>query len=102
MSAKKKTPDAPAYTGKVYNFCGKKRMILVICIVVLAALIVGIIIRGDNRSIEFKGGTMLTYSYEGDLSTSDVKDIVKNVTNADDLKWTYWVLLELITFFILF
>ena len=81
MSAKKKTPEAPAYTGKVYNFCGKKRMILVICIVVLAALIVGIIIRGDNRSIEFKGGTMLTYSYEGDLSTSDVKDIVKNVTN---------------------
>ena len=81
MSAKKKTPEAPAYTGKVYNFCSKKRMILVICIVVLAALIVGIIIRGDNRSIEFKGGTMLTYSYEGDLSTGDVKDVVKNVTN---------------------
>jgi len=83
MSAKKKTaPAAPAYNGKVYNFCGKKKMILVISILVFAALIVGIIVRGDNRSIEFKGGTMLTYNYEGDISTSDVKDIVKSLTDS--------------------
>ena len=83
MSAKKKTaPAAPVYTGKVYNFCGKKKMILVVSMLVLAALIVGIIIRGDNRSIEFKGGTMLTYNYEGDISAGDVKDIVKKYTDS--------------------
>ena len=83
MSTKKKAPEAPAYNGKVYNFCGKKKMILVICIVVFVALIVGIIIRGDNRSIEFKGGTMLTYSYEGDLSTGDVKSLAETVTGEN-------------------
>ena len=80
MSAKKKTIEAPVYKGKVYNFCGQKKLILAICIIVFAALIVGIIIRGDNRSIEFKGGTMLTYSYEGDLKLSDVKSIAQDVT----------------------
>ena len=83
MSAKKKTTQGTvAYKGKVYNFCGKKKMILAICITVLVALIVGIIIRGDNRSIEFKGGTMLTYNYEGDISTSDIKDIAKSMTDS--------------------
>jgi preprotein translocase subunit SecF len=83
VSTKKKAPEAPAYKGKVYNFCGKKKMILVICIVVFVALIVGIIIRGDNRSIEFKGGTMLTYSYEGDLSTGDVKSLAETITGEN-------------------
>ena len=83
MSAKKKTAqETVAYKGKVYNFCGKKKMILAICIIVLVSLIVGIIIRGDNRSIEFKGGTMLTYNYEGDIDTGDVKDIVKSLTDS--------------------
>lgn len=80
MSTKKKAPAAPVYKGKVYDFCSKKKMILVICIVVFVSLIAGIIIRGDNRSIEFKGGTMLTYAYEGDLSTGDVKSLAETVT----------------------
>ena len=83
MSAKKKTTqETVAYKGKVYDFCGKKKMILAICIIVFVSLIVGIIIRGDNRSIEFKGGTMLTYNYEGDISTSEIKDIVKTYTDS--------------------
>ncbi|MBP3747775.1 MAG: protein translocase subunit SecF [Ruminococcus sp.] len=83
MSTKKKIPDKPAYNGKVYNFCGQKKLILAVCVILFAALIVGVIIRGDNRSIEFKGGTMLTYTYEGDLSTSDVKSLVEDVTGQN-------------------
>ena len=86
MSAKKKTNQqtAPAYTGKVYNFCGKKPLILTIGIIVLAALIAGIIIRGDNRSIEFKGGTMKTYTYDkgNDIDTGKVKDLVGTLTSS--------------------
>ncbi|MDE5936655.1 MAG: protein translocase subunit SecF, partial [Ruminococcus sp.] len=37
-------------------------MILVIAVCVILAFIAGIIIRGVNLAIEFKGGTMLTYS----------------------------------------
>ena len=83
MSKNKKTTEAaaPAVTEKIYNFCGKKRMILVIAICVIVALLAGIIIRGVNLAIEFKGGTMLTYSYSGELDTNGVaaaaQDIVK-------------------------
>lgn len=83
MSKNKKTTEAaaPAVTKKIYNFCGKKRMILVIAICVIVALLAGIIFRGVNLAIEFKGGTMLTYSYSGELDTNGVaaaaQDIVK-------------------------
>ena len=86
MSTKKKKPQqTPAVQlGKVYNFCGKKKMIAVIGIVVIVALIVGIIIRGDNRSIEFKGGTIKTYTYEegNSIDKSKVKDIVSTLTSS--------------------
>ena len=84
MSKKKKSSSqAAAYTGKVYDFCSKKKMILIIGICVAVALIVGIIVRGVNLAIEFEGGTMLTYTYEGDLSTSDVKSLVEDVTGQN-------------------
>ena len=51
MSTKKKIPDKPAYNGKVYNFCGQKKLILAVCVILFAALIVGVIIRGDKKSL---------------------------------------------------
>lgn len=81
---KKKTSaaSAPVYTGKVYDFCSKKRMILGIVIGVAAALLLGIIIRGVNLAIEFRGGTMLTYTYTGDISTDSVQETVKSIVNT--------------------
>ena len=64
---------------KVYDFCSKKRMILGILIGVIAALLLGIIIRGVHLAIEFKGGTLLSYSYAGDIATSEVESVVKGV-----------------------
>ena len=83
-SSKKKQPTPTVPTGKVYDFCSKKALILVVGIIVLAALIVGIIIRGDNRSIEFKGGTMKTYTYEkgNSIDKSKVKEIVGTLTSS--------------------
>lgn len=80
MSKKNTQNTAPAV--KVYNFCGKKKMILGIVIAVFAALVAGILIRGVNFAIEFKGGTLLTYSYTGDVSTNDVEAVVKEHINA--------------------
>ena len=81
MSKKKKTQaEAVAVPSKIYDFCSKKKMILGIFIGVIVVLLVGLIARGVNFAIEFKGGTMLTYTYSGDLSTSDVKKIVEDVT----------------------
>lgn len=67
------TPDC-----KIYNFCGKKKMILGIAIAILIAFLAGIIIRGIDLAIEFEGGTMLTYSYTGDLDTNGVKSTAQD------------------------
>jgi preprotein translocase subunit SecF len=81
-SKKKKGSSAEAVYDpgvKVYNFCSKKRMILGIVIGVIAALLLGIIIRGVHLAIEFKGGTLLSYSYGGDIDDAKVQEIVKGV-----------------------
>lgn len=78
----KQQPVTAAPVGKVYNFCGKKKMILGIAVSVLVVLIIGIIIRGINFAIEFKGGTLLTYSYEGDIDTKSVEDTVKTIIDT--------------------
>ncbi len=82
----KKTTTASVNTSvskaKVYNFCGKKKMILGILIGVLAALVLGIIIRGVNFAIEFKGGTMLSYTYTGSIDTNSVEDCVEAIVGT--------------------
>ena len=78
----KKTTAQKKPDIKVYNFCSKKKMILGIFIGIFIALIVGILVRGVNFAIEFKGGTMLTYNYSGDINTNDVQSAVKNIVNV--------------------
>ena len=83
MSNKKtKTAPAPAPTGKIYDFCSKKKMILAIVICVAVALVAGIIIRGVNFAIEFKGGTVLTYDYTGDLDTNAVQSSIGEIVSV--------------------
>ncbi|MBR2954721.1 MAG: protein translocase subunit SecF, partial [Ruminococcus sp.] len=79
---KKKSAPAPVINQKVYNFCGKKRMILAIVICVIVALLAGIIFRGVNLAIEFEGGTMITYSYDGELDTNKVATEIQSIVNT--------------------
>lgn len=81
--SKKNTQKSALENVKAYNFCGKKKMILGISIGVLIAFILGIIIRGVNFAIEFKGGTMLTYSYSGDIDANSVTAVVKENVNTN-------------------
>lgn len=82
MSKKSTKTVQAVMPEKVYNFCSKKKMILGIVIGVLVALILGIIIRKVNFAIEFKGGTMLTYSYSGDVDTSAAESAVKELVSV--------------------
>ena len=83
MSTKKTKKDIEALMPeKVYNITGKKKMILSIVIGVVIALIVGLIIRGVNIAIEFKGGTMMTYTYSGDVDTAEVEKAVKELVDT--------------------
>ena len=66
----------------MYDFCAKKKVILGILIGVLAALVIGIIARGVDLAIEFKGGTIISYTYQGDVDTKAVSDTVKSIVNT--------------------
>ncbi len=83
MTKKTKKEVAAVMPAKVYNFCGKKKMILGIVIAVAAALIVGLIVRGVNLSIDFKGGSEISYSYTGDIEANDVKDAVDDLIDSN-------------------
>lgn len=67
----------------MYDFCGKKKMILAIAVVVIIALIVGIAVRGVDLAIEFKGGTLLTYSYTGDLDINAAANKAQEIVGVN-------------------
>lgn len=57
---------------KVRDFCGKTKIffIVTLCLVVLSVLST---FTGVDIALEFKGGTIITYGYEGDIVESDVE-----------------------------
>lgn len=86
MSNKKKTTahkeESAKVTGKIYNFCSQKKLIIIVAVCVVIALVAGIIIRGVNLAIEFEGGTMLTYSYTGELDTNQLGSEAENIVGV--------------------
>ena len=82
MSKKNTQTSTPVAAGKIYDFCSKKKMILGIVIGVVVVILLGAIIRGVNFAIEFKGGTIITYTYQGDIDTNSVADTVKEVIGS--------------------
>jgi preprotein translocase subunit SecF len=84
MSKEKTTNTEPkgVSTAKIRNFCGQRRTILIITAVILVATILGILIRGVNVAIEFKGGTLISYTYTGDVDLNEAESVVKNIVNT--------------------
>lgn len=77
-----KNENKSVSTAKIRNFCGKRKMILITTAIVIIAAVLGIIIRGINVAIEFKGGTVITYDYTGDIDTSKAQDVVKGIVDT--------------------
>lgn len=61
---------------KNIDFAARWKTYILIPIVVIAAAIIVALIFGVEVAIEFRGGTMLTYSYEGDIDAGDVESFV--------------------------
>lgn len=60
-----------------FDFIAKRKIFFAIPIVVAVITIITALIAGIAVDIEFKGGTMLTYSYVGDLDTKGVQTTVE-------------------------
>lgn len=58
---------------KVIDIYGKRKVFFIIPIVIVVAALITALIAGIEVSIEFKGGTLINYSYTGDLDTSALK-----------------------------
>lgn len=65
--------------NKVYDISGKKKIWFIISLALIAAIAVITIIKGVEIAIEFKGGTIISYSYEGDASIKDVQSDVEDL-----------------------
>ena len=58
-----------------------RKIFYTVSCVLIALFAVITLVFGTNVAIEFKGGTIITYTYEGDIDTNDVAKVVKDTIN---------------------
>lgn len=63
---------------KTLNVYGKRKIFYIVSVVIIAAAALVSVIGGVDLAIEFKGGTLIEYSYEGDIDTVAVADAVND------------------------
>ncbi len=70
---------------KEYNvdFVGKRKIFYIISCALIAIAILASLIFGVKMDIKFTGGSMLTYSYTGEVDTAEVVGIVKDAIGKD-------------------
>lgn len=83
MSKKTETLSSMAQNVKIRDFCGKRKIFFVISAVLIAVTILSACLFGVKVSIEFKGGTIATYSYEGTVSESDLQKLISDTIGTD-------------------
>lgn len=66
---------------KVRDFCGKTKIffIIILSLVVLSVLST---FTGVDIALEFKGGTIITYGYEGDIKEADVESALSELIGS--------------------
>lgn len=64
---------------KVYDFSSKKKLWFGISLVLIVAIAIITVIKGVEVAIEFKGGTIISYAYEGDAKITDVQKDIENL-----------------------
>ena len=61
------------------DFVGKRKIFVIASAALIAITVACTFIIGVAVDIRFKGGTMITYSYEGEISTNDIKSQVESL-----------------------
>lgn len=78
MSEKKKQTSSPN-VKKVRDFCGTRKVFLIISLSLIAVTILATFILKINVAIEFKGGTILNYKYAGEIDENEIKTSIEQV-----------------------
>lgn len=67
--------------NKTFDVVGKKKYFYIFSIAVIAVAIILTFVMGMNIAIEFKGGTIITYSYDGAIDETKVASTATGVVN---------------------
>lgn len=74
----------PAYYGKnrqpkplkVFSFNGRRKIFIAISVIAIVGCLAASLIQGIHLSIAFKGGSIVSYDYQGELDLNAVEDTV--------------------------
>ena len=61
------------------NFVSRRKVFVIISAAAFALTVLFSFVLGVNVDIRFKGGTIITYSYQGEVSTNDIKSTVESL-----------------------
>ncbi len=74
--------------NKIYDFVGKKKIWFIISLALIAAIALFSVISGVEIALEFKGGSIVSYSYEGDADIksyqSEIEDLLQTPVNIQE------------------
>lgn len=68
---------------RYFDFVGSLKIYIIISASLLAIAFICSLIFGVEIDIQFRGGTMATYSYSGEIAEDDFHDIIVDVTGID-------------------
>lgn len=73
---------------KVYNFMSKKWIFFIVSLSIIAIGIVCNFIFGTTLDIQFKGGSILTYGFTGEVDEVQLKDVIQEATPDNQVTFT--------------
>ena len=77
----KKNSAELAENIKCWNFSGKRKVFYIISAVLIAVSILASFL-GVDIAVEFKGGTMITYSFTGEMNSDAAKSKIESIVNS--------------------
>lgn len=66
---------------KVRDFCGKSKLFFILSLI-LVIISIASTFTGVDIALEFKGGTIITYSYEGDVDTAKIESTLSDLVGS--------------------
>lgn len=78
--SKKQTNESKQYhvDVKVHNFCGKSKLFFLLSLLLIVISLLSTF-TGVDIALEFKGGTIITYGYVGEIDTNTVESAVSDL-----------------------
>ncbi|MBR2636948.1 MAG: protein translocase subunit SecF, partial [Oscillospiraceae bacterium] len=68
------------------NFIGNRKIYYIIAAVCMAAICLFAVIFGVPMDIQFKGGSMITYSYTGEISVDEASAVAQSVVGNSNVQ----------------